>query len=75
MNAAECRLKAWAKRRKVTKNEALEELLDIAEGRDILGVLSGLKERYRQGMTASELAQLDVLYSWLGYVFEYRAPH
>jgi len=37
-------------------------------------LLSALKRRYEAGMTPMELVQLDILYSWLGHVFRYRAP-
>jgi len=70
----EAELKAWARRNNLSPRQALRRLLDLAEGRDILGLMLILKSRYEQGMSALELAQLDVLYSWLGYVFGYRAP-
>ena len=72
--SGEAELKAWAKRHNLSPRQALRRLLDLAEGRDILGLMLVLKSKYEQGMSPLELAQLDVLYSWLGYVFDYRAP-
>ena len=67
-------LRAWARRRNLSYREAVRQLIAIAEGRDIPALLCALKQRYTEGMTPTELGQLDVLYSWLGYVFSYRAP-
>lgn len=72
--SGDAELRAWAKRHKLTYREAVRLLLDLAEGRDILALLSALKRRYEAGMTPMELVQLDILYSWLGHVFRYRAP-
>ena len=72
--STEDELKSWARLRGLTYREATRRLLAIAEGEDILGILEGLKRRYEEGMTPLELAQLDVLYSWVAYVFQYRQP-
>jgi len=67
-------IKHWGRLRGLTYREAARRLLAIANGEDILGILEGLKRRYDEGMTPLELAQLDVLYSWVAYVFQYRQP-
>lgn len=67
------RVRQLAKKWGVSYERALHRALDIAEGKDVLGILSSLKDRYQEGLSPDELAIWDVLYSWLAYVFDYRA--
>lgn len=68
------RFRDWRRQQGLNEADGLKLLLDMVEGKRLDELIASLKRSHAAGFDASQLAMLNVLYSWLAYIFSYTPP-